>query len=898
MDPIEGQPSSDLLLRVTPPKVSPSLIARKSLDPLSKGLDVGCVLVSAPAGFGKTSLLSSWRRTLLSGGYIVGWVAVQADEGVQRFIAALTLSVRLAAARPSFGRTLNLDQQNSSLETITAWLAELAQSAIPLAMVIDDIDRLSPEALQILSYIIRNAPANLRLIFGCRSEACLDLKEPLAYGQAAVVGQSALRFKLPDVIEFLNSRYHGAADADLAARVFELTEGWPLGLQLLVAAAAQSDANPVEALSRLTKNSSAIQSDWMGLMLSNLKVEDVHFLESISLLQDFNASLCSAVAQDPQAEERLARLQRETPLVIAAEQGNWMRLHTLARKNLQQRLKTSREADLPSLHLRACQWFIGQGLPDLAAFHALEAGDSDQAYQLAERSLYTSLMVKGQQAWVMYWLERMPKDQLVSRPRMTMAVAWSLAVSDRHEEAKAWIEPMLSQVGLPVSLQCEAALILAGAAVFADDPDAFAALHDPWADKPPISDTLLLHVHANRSCYRALLSGNPGLARIKQQAVPPTELGGSSYLSSWGELGLGLTYLWEGQVQLVESLLNPALARTEIDLGRRHVLPCMLAAFLATAMWERGSSADAAALLANRMDVLERRGMPESVLLAYRTLARMAAYNKQEHRAMELLDGLFAMGQNRSLPRLCVTSLVEQIRLHARAYRAQTCEVLYEQLEAFLDKQDLTKRPMWAEGIEALRRVGLAYANVAAKKWRLAAAEFQSVGASAARSKLGRLRIEALGMQAFALDQCGEKSKDVMREAMDLASVFGLHRVFQDAHPDLGLWVDSLEPDLPATASNPMRPNPASKPAPSTTQVLSPFVQAQTAKAMNNHALTPKEREVLVLLARNLSNKEIGNALEVGEETIKWHVKNLFAKLDAGSRKQVVARAQLFGLLG
>lgn len=893
LDPIEGQPSGDLLLRVTPPKVSHSLIARKTLDPLSKGLNVGCILVCAPAGFGKTSLLSSWRRTLLGGGYIVGWVAVQPDEGVQHFIAALTLSVRLAAARPSFGRTLNMDQQSSSLETITAWLAELAQSAIPLAMVIDDIDRLSPEAHQILSYTIRNAPANLRLILGSRSESCLDLKEPLAYGQAAVVGQSALRFKLQDVIEFLNNRYLGATDADLAARVYELTEGWPLGLQLLVAAASQSGLDPVEGLSRLTRNSSAIDSDWMGLMLSNLKVDDVHFLESISLLQDFNAPLCATVALDPQASERLAHLQRDTPLVIAAEQGNWMRLHSLARKNLLQRLKEGRANELPNLHMRACQWFISNGLPDLAAFHALEAGDNDQAYLLAERSLYTSLMVKGQQAWVMYWLERMPKDQLALRPRMTMAVAWSLAVSDRHDEARSWIEPILNNPELSPALKCEASMILAGAAVFADDPDAFAALHDPWGDRPPITDTLLLNVHANRSCYRALLSGNPGLARIKQQAMPPTDLGGSSYLTSWGELGVGLTYLWEGQVQLVESLLNPALARAEMDLGRRHVLPCMLAAFLATAIWEKGSSADAAALLANRMDVLERRGMPEAVLLAYRTLARMAAYNKQEHRAMELLDGLYAIGQSRQLPRLCVNSLVEQIRLHARAYRAQTCEVLDEQLEAFLEKQDLPKRPMWAESIEVLRRVGLAYTLVAGKKWRQAATEFQAVGASAARSKLGRLRIEALGMQAFALDQCGERSKDVMHEAMDLASVFGLHRVFQDAHPDLGAWVMTL---APLSSAAPVASAPTAtvaKPA----QVLSPFVQAQSAKAMNNHALTPKEREVLVLLARNLSNKEIGNALEVGEETIKWHVKNLFAKLDAGSRKQVVARAQLFGLL-
>jgi LuxR family transcriptional regulator, maltose regulon positive regulatory protein len=142
------------------------------------------------------------------------------------------------------------------------------------------------------------------------------------------------------------------------------------------------------------------------------------------------------------------------------------------------------------------------------------------------------------------------------------------------------------------------------------------------------------------------------------------------------------------------------------------------------------------------------------------------------------------------------------------------------------------------------------------------------------------------------LDRCGEKSLGLLREAADLAQTYGLQRVFGDAHPALGDWArqalhepSRAEPGLAGPLAAPMRAPPAA----------SESVRLHASASM---ALTPKEREVLELLARNLSNKEIGLAMQVGEATIKWHMKNLFAKLDAGTRKQVVQRARILGLLG
>jgi LuxR family maltose regulon positive regulatory protein len=134
-------------------------------------------------------------------------------------------------------------------------------------------------------------------------------------------------------------------------------------------------------------------------------------------------------------------------------------------------------------------------------------------------------------------------------------------------------------------------------------------------------------------------------------------------------------------VLLAENLVRPTLARTEGDLGRRNPFACMLAAVLASAVWERNQPEEAGALLANRLDVLERSGLPEAVLLGFRTMARIAGAEGAEHRALELLGALEAVGVARHLPRLRIASLADQARLHAHRFRAQTCRDLCAQIE-------------------------------------------------------------------------------------------------------------------------------------------------------------------------------------------------------------------------
>ena len=885
-----ARPTDDLLLKVTPPRVPRHLGTRSRLLADDARLrDAPVVLVQAPAGFGKTSLLAQWRLEHLAHGAAVAWLLAQPQDDPKRLLQALALAVRSGAARPGFGHTLLESPAAGGIEGVTVWLAEVAQSALDLVLFVDEVERLPEDSREVLAYLLRNAPHNLRVVLAARSDCQLGIDDLGDYGQCALVGQAMLRLQLHETLELVHKRFGERIDDDAAARLHDLTEGWPLGLQLALAALARGGSAPLAAMVPGVQGG-ALREHLVGLMLSRLDPSDVAFLTRISMLDALHVGLCQALTGAPDAAERLARLARDTPVFVTAEGDLWLRMHSVAREVLRERFAALPADEQAVLHARAADWLADNGLLELAAGHALAAGQRDRAYELAERSLYESLMTRGHHGSVLEWLARLPPDEVDRRPRLLLAAAWSLALSERHDEAGRLVQRILAQPQVDAALQCECALILSGAAVFADDPDRFAALHDPWAQNPPLHDPLLLKIHANRSAFRTLLEGEPALARLRmQQPLPDAAPRALAYVARWGDWIVGLSYLWEGQVQLADKQLRPALAQAEGQLGRRSAFATMLGALLATAVWERNQPAEATALLANRLDVLERSGLPEAVLLGYRTAARAAAAQGAENRALELLGAMHAVGVSRRLPRLCIASLSDQVRLHARRFRPETCRELCARIGALLADPAAPQGRLWRRSAELLREVALGHAAIAAQQWRAAIEPLALAEQQASALKQGRLQIELMGLRAFALDRCGERADDLLREAAGLAQTYGLLRVFDDAHPALGDWArQQLGTPGDAARAGPLAAPMRAQPRPA---------EAQRQRLPPSMALTPKEREVLELLTRNLSNKEIGLAMQVGEATIKWHMKNLFAKLDAGTRKQVVQRARILGLL-
>ncbi len=897
-----GGTAASLLLKTTPPRAPRHMLSRARLqlqDPHFRGSPV--IALHAPAGFGKTSVLSQWRREALAGGSAVAWLTLDDADEPARLVRALVHAVRDGCARPGFGRQL-LDGGAASDDArgaVTAWLAEVAASSLDMLLLVDDCERLPAASADLLNYLLHNVPSNLRVVVAAR--VALPLADLLAYGHCVKIGPELLRFRFDETRALVTVRFGSAVQADDAARLHELTEGWPLGLQLALAAMEHS-REPAAALAGLAGGSGELPARVVAMLLDHLDPADQEFLVGAALTDALHPELCNALSGQADSAARLARLVRDTPLFVVAEDSAWCRLHTLTRDLLRHRLREWPQQRQIEWHARAAAWLVAHGMLPEAARHAHASGQTELAFDLAERCLLDAVR-QGELSALDHWRAQLPEAELARRPRLRLAAAWVVALGVGHRDAGAHVAQIRAAADpQDAALHYECALIESAAAYYADESDRFLELFAPWSGKaPPSTDPWLLQAHANRLSASALLQGDPAQARRHQQRIQGVAAAESSYVRRWGEFLIAQSYLWEGQLRLARETVEPALARADADLGRRHPLSAMFAALYAGTLFEDNRVEQAQDALANRLDVLERSGTPDTLLLAYRTAARCAMAQGMEHRALDLLDAMHAIGVERKLARLCAASLMEQARLHAYASRGESARALVQRLAPLTGAaqaaddgggpgQDEMRptaaigsfRRRWLDFLQALTE---GYAAIANRDWRGAQAPLALAQEAAGALRLGRHAVEIMAMRALAQDQLGNPGVNLLREAQGLASTYGLQRTVSDAHPLLATWVARLD-GLPGGADIG-----ASTPAPGSAPGIS------RPRALPSMVLTPKEREVLELLARNLSNKEIALALAVGEETVKWHVKNLFGKLDAASRKHVVQRARLLGLL-
>lgn len=880
-----------LILKATPPRISKVFLSRSRLSSTTPELaDKSVLVVQAPAGFGKTSLLSQWRREALRSGAVSAWLTVDERDNGIRFAQGLDVALGMASGRSGFGESYprTTGSTEGDLDALTSWLAAVAHMAIQIELILDDVHTLPKSTLETsLVYLFRNAPANLRVFLGSRKSLPATVSGLLTNGQLAVLDADVLKFTHDETISVLNTRFGPRADSDICARMYDLTEGWPLGLQLVIATIERRPSLS-DAITGFSVRTGDIQRYFVECLVDRLPSALAEFLTRVSFVDELNPDLCQAITGSIESDDLLQRLQAETPIFLGGVDSNWLRIHSLAREFLKDRFDALPNEVRREAHVRAARWLAEHRMFEAAARQALNAGQDQMAYEFMAYCLY-DLVIAGQGARVTEWVERLPAAEVEKSPRLRLAVAWTLAMSKRHDEAAKLVAPLIDDPTTEPGKRCESAEICASAAFFADDFDAMERSISPWATSLPTQPAMLRVVGANQLAVVALYRGMPEKARYYYQEMP------SDGLSTVGEYTrgimnwvVGISYLWQGQVVLAEDLLRRSLTHTEEECGRRSPVAVMLASALAMTLWERDKTVELAPLLANRLDVLERRGSPDAILMGYVCAARSATKGGLEGRAFDLLEGLFALGEARSLPRLCALSLAEQIRMHALRSHGEACSALIGRLDRLATP---TAYKRWGLLGPLVRlQVGLAHAYkaVALQDWKLVLTKLDGSRKIAEQLRRGRDSIQINLLQALALKRCGEDSRVLFTEAVSMAETLGLERILVDTHPDLIDWGRQLRGgNTSPNWSEPIRVE-------SKSQVSRPAVRASV---LPSALLTPKEGEVLQLLAGNLSNKQIALALDVGEETVKWHLKNLFSKLDAGNRKHLIARGRLLGVL-
>lgn len=887
MDRIEPE----LVLKTTPPRNQKGLQMRERLSIDSPELlERMAIAVHGPAGFGKTLLLAQWRRELLSRGAVVAWLTLDAHDDSSRFVHGLAAAMAVGSGRQSFSMNSErmIARARDGLDGLTDWLAEVADLGVESVLILDEADKL-PDATtrDSLTYLLHNAPANLRVIMASRGRLKLQVADMLARGLYVAISADVLRFRVEETVAILAGRFGARIGPDASAHLHEITEGWPLGLQLAIAAIEKS-ANLAVAIDELSACSGDIQGYFVESLVARLSAEQVDFLTCISLLDMVHPSLCAALIGHERAGEQLRELCDSTPIFAEGLDSDWVRIHPLAREFLQARFTDLSPARRQLLHERAASWLEEQSFFEEAAREYLHAGQAEQAYRNIERCLY-EVTLRGQFGRVREWIDELPAAEVEARPRLCLAAAWVLALSDRHQEASRLINLIQQAPDTDEETRGEASAIAAAAYYFADRPDESLVIAAEWMDKPTNVSIKLQAMIANQVAVLMLLQGQPERARRIFQRTP-------SYvwtpqldaIRGFGEWVFGISYLSEGRVLQAESAFRESLLRAEADIGRRSSVAVILACGLATALLECGHIQEATTVLANRLDVVERLASPDATAMGFLTAARLAGLQGQAHRGHDLLEALFALGEERSIPRFCIVALTEQIRLHALHGRGDTCQTLWRRLQERLPEAVRQRRGLL--GAELGLAVGLAgiYVRIAARDWAAVLAELSDINQIAEQLRRGREVVQLKLLRALALKELREDGLPSLKEALSLADEYGLQRVVQDTHPDLARWATQVrreDAQVHSEAAPPPKPTVTARP------------NTMSLSVSPSRLLTPKEREVLQLLARNLSNKQIAQALNVGDETVKWHLKNLFGKFQAGTRKHVVDRAYMLGIL-
>ena len=422
--------------------------------------------------------------------------------------------------------------------------------------------------------------------------------------------------------------------------------------------------------------------------------------------------------------------------------------------------------------------------------------------------------------------------------------------------------------------------VAAGAAAYADRMGLMPAFVARWPRQEDCGGEPL-HVvsHLNSSALVALHEGATGDVRERIARASRFGSGGSLRLAThFGRMLVGMSHLWDGDAIQAETIMRPALAQAEREGRRRGMVASLQASVLAAALFERDQPGAAEALLANRLDVIERSGFPDNVLLAYRTLTYLALNQNDERRALNVLGNLDAVAERRQLPRLRAHALAEQIRIHALRGRSETVArllAMQDGLAGAFEQDDLRPFEPHYRLIAAIAR---AYAALAAHQLDEADRQIATADLLAARLHLGRNALTVKVLRAVVARQRDDaQALPLLQEALGLADILGCARLLSDTHP---LAVE-MASELHAPPSSQAPP-----PAPT------PIRAAPTRYGL----LTSKEAEILSLIDKGMSNKEVARTLDISGETVKWHLKNLFLKLSAGNRKHAVDRARLLGL--
>jgi LuxR family transcriptional regulator, maltose regulon positive regulatory protein len=903
-----GQPFATPILRskLYPATGTRSPLPRPRLDGLAEVLEGSypVVLVGAPAGYGKSTLMARWHAQLVEQGIGCAWLSVDENDNDRvRFVRHLVAALRNADAR--FGQavagSLSGDISSGVRPLLEALAEDLASVQQRIALFLDDLHSVQePEVLEIVDWLANYAPKPLQQIIGTRDTQRLRVSGLRVRRQLFELDLRQLQFDVEEVSHFYRDRLGQDLPARDLQRVLLKTEGWPAGLEL-VALALVGLTDQSSFIERFAGSDSGLV-DYLGeVVLLRMDERTRAFVFRISMFDRICVPLAQAIGAED-AEEQLQALRMRNLFLIPLDQaGTWARFHHLVGEYFRGHYQRTSLEQATQCLVRGARWLHANDYIEEAVNCMIRAGDWEQATRWIAESLEELVFRRGYHQTILRWMNALPEAWVDRYPVIRIQYAFALSFYARYQEYEGQIHCLQQQLsrlesqlhgdaGAITELRCAVELLTAMSTGLRDEGKRGGELAAAWLARWPEESLRRKGVMGNVLAFGLKTTGEIGRGL---EAIAETrrwlEQGEGYYALSWTAYLEGVLQLKRGSYLEAKLACGIGLELVQRELQGHRGQASMLHALLAGIAYEFNDIGQAVEYVEQAMRSVDECSHADAVIVAYLTQARLQRLRHDESSATAILRQGQELGQQRGLLRVTVTLAAEECAGLARAGRDDEARLVATRYGFNELPTDRTVSDLMTD--KALRAASRYLARQSSKS------VIKALGSAIERSRqngMAHRQVELLLLRAFAFKQEAEWTSALidLRNALIVAAPRQYVRVFLDEVGELASLMDRLEPEsLRGTEAGPLARQ-------LRVAMRGPESQRDPPASMNMpEDLTKRELSILRRLESGLSNKEIAESIFVTEGTLKWHLHNAYSKLNVRHRSAAVARARTLGIL-
>ena len=882
------------------------------------------ILVSAPAGYGKTTLVSSWLEKRGP----TAWLSLdEADNDPNRFwlYFASTLNEKYNIGRSMFSilesGSIPVDSGTDNdiphEEALVLLINELADINEPVSLVLDDYHHIDDRQInRSLQFLVENLPPNFQVIVISRADPPMPLTRWRSKGWMFEVRQEDLRFNLEETTELIEKVSGFELNSKQAQLLDEKTEGWASSLQVIASIISTRQDLEKETFIKNLNQSHRYLLDYLSEEILDQQDPDIiNFLLDTSILEYLTPEACRVLTSREDAEAILRTLETENLFIISLDQScQWYRYHHLFAEMLRHRLVSEKGRNkLSLLHKKAAAWFAEEGHPSRAVIHALKAADYEFAADLLEHNAAT-LFNRGEQGNLSRWIKQIPPEIIEKRPRLLTFLSMLTYLSGdtaRAEETLEKARPLItgSESGLQqpetsdqqelqgIYYAVRAYLRLFSGDVVGMSQDSEKALANfPEKDSMWQSNLLIL------SGDIAAISGSLNKAvDIFTEALAVCRRANDHFFTLLAGFKLARIFYYQGRLTEADQLCLELLDEAEDSgfsstarAGCLHIIRGMVA-------YERDQLDESLSLAQKGYKLIEREGIMLLAGWAYCCLAAIYLARRELREASAMVRQAENCGLAGELPYIENLAAAWKARLRL-IESSQDPALLDDTIDMLLQRNLFLNQDL--EGPVVFFRLDeyLALARVLIARGHASETEkfLPGIQQIAEKERIIYLLAEVLLLRAIAavcndniengymyfreaLKKCGPRIQQEGIKRLFLNEGKAMEKLLHQAQKE-GLYPELTDSLISAIE-----------------EITKPFVHGMSESAVEDEQLieelSDRELEVLELINAGLTNQDISSRLYLSLNTVKWHLKNIYGKLAVDNRAAAAARARSLGLI-